>query len=172
MATTREVPEHSNPVVRVFTQRKMAAILLLGFASGLPLFLTSQTLAAWMRVEGTDLTTIGIFGLVALPYSLKFIWAPFFDRYVPPFLGRRRGWLLITQLALFVAIAAMSLHDPRLGLRMLAVNAIHTALPRLPAGGRKSVSGRMFQVGSMTPSRVVPLASTYSSQAPVGTSGS
>ena len=105
-------------------QRKMVVLALLGFASGLPLYLTSQTLAAWMRVEGLDLTTIGIVGLVALPYSLKFIWAPFFDRYIPPFLGRRRGWLLITQLALFVAIAAMSLHDPRLGLQMLAVNAV------------------------------------------------
>jgi PAT family beta-lactamase induction signal transducer AmpG len=105
-------------------QRKMVVLALLGFASGLPLSLTSQTLAAWLRVNGLDLTTIGKFGLVALPYSLKFLWAPVFDRYTPPMLGRRRGWLLITQLALTVAIAAMSMHDPRLGLKMLAVNAL------------------------------------------------
>jgi PAT family beta-lactamase induction signal transducer AmpG len=102
----------------------MVVIALLGFASGLPFDLTGATLTGWMRVEGRDLSTITVFGLVTLPYSLKFIWAPFFDRYVPPFLGRRRGWLLITQLALLVAIAAMSLHDPRVGLQMLAINAL------------------------------------------------
>lgn len=112
---------------QLWGQRKMVVLALLGFASGLPLYLTGQTLAAWMRVEGLDLTTIGLFSLVALPYSLKFLWAPLFDRYTPPMLGRRRGWLLITQLVLVVAIAAMSLHDPRLGLQMLAVNAVCVA---------------------------------------------
>lgn len=121
MATTAR---EGNPILRVFTQRKMAAILLLGFSSGLPLWLTSRTLQAWMTVEGVDLTTIGLFSLVALPYSLKFIWAPVMDRYVPPLFGRRRGWLLITQIALLLAIGAMSLHDPSRGLQMLAVNAI------------------------------------------------
>jgi PAT family beta-lactamase induction signal transducer AmpG len=102
----------------------MVALALLGFASGLPLYLTGRTLQAWMRVENVDLTTIGFFSLVALPYSLKWLWAPVMDRYVPPFLGRRRGWLLITQVALLLAIAAMSLHDPANGLRLIAVNAI------------------------------------------------
>lgn len=111
----------------VWGQRKMVVLTLIGFASGLPLFLTSRTLAAWMRVEGVDLTTIGLFSLVALPYSLKFIWAPVVDRYIPPFLGRRRGWLLITQVALLLAIAAMSLHDPRQSLQMLALNAVFIA---------------------------------------------
>lgn len=108
-------------------QRKIAALALLGFASGLPLYLTSRTLQAWMRVAHVDLTTIGFFSLVGLPYSLKWIWAPVMDRYVPPFLGRRRGWLLITQVALLVSIAAMSLHDPATGLRLLAVNAMVVA---------------------------------------------
>lgn len=108
-------------------QRKIAALALLGFASGLPLYLTSRTLQAWMRVAHVDLTTIGFFSLVGLPYSLKWIWAPVMDRYVPPFLGRRRGWLLITQVGLLVAIAAMSQHDPATGLRLLAVNAIVVA---------------------------------------------
>ena len=66
-----------------------------------------------MTVEGVDLTTIGLFSLVTLPISLKFVWAPVLDRYVPPFLGRRRGWLLVTQVALLLAIAAMALHDPQ-----------------------------------------------------------
>ena len=125
MATTmREVPEHTNPVLRVFTQRKMAAILLLGFSSGLPLYLTNRTLQAWMTVEGVDLTTIGLFTLVTLPYSLKFLWAPVFDRYVPPFLGRRRGWLVITQIGLLLSIAAMGFQDPQRTLQLLAFNTV------------------------------------------------
>ena len=108
----------------VWGQRKMVALALLGFASGLPLYLTGRTLQAWMRLEHIDLTTIGLFSLVGLPYSLKWLWAPAMDRYVPPFLGRRRGWLIIIQIALFISIAAMSLHDPGTGLRTLAVNAM------------------------------------------------
>jgi PAT family beta-lactamase induction signal transducer AmpG len=116
--------ERTHSMLSVFTQRKMAAILLLGFGSGLPLYLTSRTLQAWMTVEGVDLSTIGLFSLVSLPYSLKFLWAPVFDRYVPPLLGRRRGWLVITQILLLLAIAAMGLHDPEGTLRVLALNAV------------------------------------------------
>jgi PAT family beta-lactamase induction signal transducer AmpG len=105
----------------------MVVLLLLGFASGMPLYLTSRTLQAWMTVENVDLTTIGLFSLVALPYSLKFIWAPVFDRFVPPFLGRRRGWLLIIQLPLMLAIATMSLHDPSRALQFLAMHAMLVA---------------------------------------------
>ena len=112
---------------RVYTQPKMAALIFLGFASGLPFYLTSTTLQAWMTQANVDLTTIGIFSLVGLPYSLKFLWAPLLDRYAPPFLGRRRGWLLITQILLLLGIAAMSLHDPRMGLQALAFNAIFIA---------------------------------------------
>lgn len=118
---------NGSSVTRVFGQRKMVALLLLGFSSGLPLYLTSRTLQAWMTSEGVDLATIGVFSLVALPYSFKFIWAPLLDRYTP-FLGRRRGWILITQIALMLAIAAMAFRDPRTGLQLLAINAILIAL--------------------------------------------
>lgn len=113
--------------LKVFQSPKMLALLLLGFASGLPLFLTSRTLQAWMTVEGVDLTSIGLFSLVALPYSLKFLWSPLLDRYVPPFLGRRRGWLVVTQVLLVGAIAAMALQNPRQALWWLAFNAIFIA---------------------------------------------
>lgn len=116
--------DRSTSLFRVFGQPKMAALLFLGFSSGLPLFLTSRTLQAWMTQAEVDLTTVGMVSLLGLPYSLKFLWAPVMDRYVPPFLGRRRGWLVITQLALLLAIAAMSLHDPRRGLQLLAANAL------------------------------------------------
>jgi MFS transporter, PAT family, beta-lactamase induction signal transducer AmpG len=127
-----ETAVESSPAVkssplRIFGQPKMAVLVLLGFSSGLPFYLTSKTLQAWMTTAKVDLATIGFFSLVTLPYSLKFVWAPVMDRYVPPFLGRRRGWVLITQLALLVAIGAMSLHDPQQGLRMLAINAIAIA---------------------------------------------
>jgi PAT family beta-lactamase induction signal transducer AmpG len=113
--------------IRIFGQPKMGILLLFGFSSGLPFYLTSKTLQAWMTTAHVDLATIGFFSLVTLPYSLKFIWAPAMDRYIPPFLGRRRGWVLITQVLLLLAIAAMSLHDPRTGLKMLAINAIAIA---------------------------------------------
>jgi MFS transporter, PAT family, beta-lactamase induction signal transducer AmpG len=127
-----ETAVESSPAVktsplRIFGQPKMGILVLLGFSSGLPFYLTSRTLQAWMTTSKVDLATIGFFSLVTLPYSLKFVWAPVMDRYVPPFLGRRRGWVLITQLALLIAIGAMSLHDPQRGLRMLAVNAIAIA---------------------------------------------
>jgi MFS transporter, PAT family, beta-lactamase induction signal transducer AmpG len=124
MAATTSADRRQHSIFQVFTQRKMAAILLLGFSSGLPLFLSSRTLQAWMTVEGVDLSTIGLFSLVALPYSLKFLWAPVMDRYIPPLLGRRRGWLLITQIGLLLSIAAMALHDPSRGLQLLAFNAL------------------------------------------------
>jgi PAT family beta-lactamase induction signal transducer AmpG len=125
-STARESTAKTSPL-RIFAQPKMATLLVLGFSSGLPFYLTSKTLQAWMTTAKVDLATIGFFSLVTLPYSLKFVWAPVMDRYVPPFLGRRRGWVLITQVLLLLAIAAMSLHDPRTGLKMLAVNAIAIA---------------------------------------------
>src|SRR3954467_9867383 len=124
-AATQPAPQPS--VFRIFGQPKMVTLLVLGFSSGLPFYLTSKTLQAWMTTANVDLATIGFFSLVTLPYSLKFVWAPVMDRYIPPFLGRRRGWVLITQILLLLAIAAMSLHDPTQSLRMLAINAIAIA---------------------------------------------
>lgn len=111
----------------VFRDRRLAVILVLGFASGLPLALTSGTLQAWMTVEGVDLSTIGIFTLVGLPYTWKFLWAPFMDRFVPPFLGRRRGWLIVTQLSLAAGIAAMAFASPKADLAWLAALAVFVA---------------------------------------------
>ena len=73
-----------SPYLQVFRSRRIAVITFLGFASGLPLALTGGTLQAWMAVSGVDLRMIGIFGLVGLPYTLKFLWSPLMDRFVPP----------------------------------------------------------------------------------------
>jgi PAT family beta-lactamase induction signal transducer AmpG len=112
----------------VFRDRNLAAVLLLGFSSGLPLYLTGPTLQAWMTVEGVDLSTIGVFTLVGLPYTWKFLWAPNMDRFVPPFLGRRRGWLLITQVALIAGIAGMASCPPSTALGALAALAVFVAV--------------------------------------------
>ncbi|NIH12315.1 MAG: muropeptide MFS transporter AmpG [Serratia symbiotica] len=113
--------------LNIFTQRNYAILLLLGFASGLPLALSSGTLQAWMTVENIDLKTIGIFSLVGQAYVFKFLWAPFMDRYTPPFLGRRRGWLLISQILLVAAIAAMGFMQPAQHLGWLAALAVMVA---------------------------------------------
>jgi len=115
----------------------MAAILLLGFASGLPFALTDDALRGWMTKAQLDLRTIGWFTLVTLPYSLKFLWSPFLDRYVPPFFGRRRGWMVITQFSLIASILFLAaqmaaianlLPDQRgLSLQLLAFTALGLA---------------------------------------------
>ena len=78
-------------VLRVIFSGRMLVTFVMGFACGLPLLLTISLLQAWMKEEGVDLAMIGMMSLVGLPYTVKFLWAPFLDRYIPPFLGRRRG---------------------------------------------------------------------------------
>jgi PAT family beta-lactamase induction signal transducer AmpG len=111
----------------MFSSRRMAVVGGLGFASGLPLLLTGQTLSAWMTVEGIDLKTISAFSLVALPYTFKFTWAPLLDRYPLPWLGRRRGWIFTLQLLLIAAIATMGTVQPRSSPALLAVLAVLVA---------------------------------------------
>ncbi len=117
--------------LQVFRNRRIAAVALLGFASGLPLALTSGTLQAWMTVEGVDIKTIGLFTLAGQAYVFKFAWAPLMDRYVPPvfarFAGRRRAWLVSTQVLLAMGIAAMGLTGPAHALAALAVLAVMVA---------------------------------------------
>ena len=114
----------SSQYLRIFQQPKSAILLILGFASGLPLALTSGTLQAWMTVEDIDLKTIGFFSLVGQAYVFKFLGSPMMDRYTPPFLGRRRGWLLMTQAMLLLAIAAMGFLEPTSQLRWMAALAV------------------------------------------------
>ena len=85
-------------------------VTLLGFASGLPLALTGQAMQAWLSMDGLDVATIGFLSLVGLPYTFKFLWAPLMDRFDLPWLGRRRGWLVLTQLALGGGAAAAGRH--------------------------------------------------------------
>ncbi|GBE06875.1 muropeptide transporter [bacterium BMS3Abin10] len=102
----------------------MLVALVMGFASGLPLLLTIGLLQAWMIEEKVDLSVIGIFALVGLPYTLKFIWAPLFDRFTLSFLGRRRGWLLVAQVALILSIVGLGFSDPSKNLWIVAFAAL------------------------------------------------
>jgi PAT family beta-lactamase induction signal transducer AmpG len=115
------------PYLDVYRSRRIGMMLILGFSSGLPLALTGGTLQAWMAVVGVDLRTIGVFSLVGLPYTLKFLWSPFMDRYVPPWLGRRRGWMIATQFALFLGIVAMAFGSPQNSVGAVALLALFVA---------------------------------------------
>src|SRR5258705_903898 len=111
-----------------YLQRRVLIVLLLGFSSGLPLALSGSTLLVWMRESGVGLRTIGLFGLVGTPYTLKFIWAPLVDAlHVPLFtqrFGRRRGWLVLSQLLLIGAILLLALTDPARAPLFVALGAL------------------------------------------------
>jgi MFS transporter, PAT family, beta-lactamase induction signal transducer AmpG len=115
-------------LLQALGDKRLTAVLLLSFASGLPYNLTGFTVQAWLASEGLDIKTIGIFTLVSLPYLFKFLWAPFLDRYLPPILGRRRGWILIYQLCLSVAIAFMGFCSPTKELYVLGAAAVLVAI--------------------------------------------
>jgi PAT family beta-lactamase induction signal transducer AmpG len=106
-----------------FLNPRVLTVLFLGFSSGLPLALSGGTLQAWLTVENVDIKTIGMFSLVGLPYTLKFIWSPLMDRFVVPIFGRRRGWIALSQLALIGLILGMSVTSPQNGLWFLALLA-------------------------------------------------
>jgi PAT family beta-lactamase induction signal transducer AmpG len=115
----------------VYLQPRVLIVLLLGFSSGLPLALSGSTLLVWMRESGVDLGTIGLFALVGTPYTLKFLWAPLVDAlHVPLFtrkFGRRRGWLLFSQLLLIIAILLLALTDPARSPLFVALGALLVA---------------------------------------------
>jgi PAT family beta-lactamase induction signal transducer AmpG len=115
----------------VYLQRRVLIVLLLGFSSGLPLVLTGATLQAWMKVSGIDVKTIGLATAVAIPYNVKFLWAPLVDALDLPILskllGRRRGWLLLSQVWLMAAIVLLGLCDPTVSIFTVAAGAVVVA---------------------------------------------
>jgi PAT family beta-lactamase induction signal transducer AmpG len=110
--TASPPPPRKLRLADVLTNGRVAAALTLGFASGLPFNLPQGTLQAWLATLDVDLKTIGWFTVLTVPYTFKFVWAPLLDRFVPPFLGRRRGWVLVFQLLLAATIAVLGLQAP------------------------------------------------------------
>ena len=115
----------------VYLKRRVLIVLLLGFASGLPLALSGSTLQIWMRESGVDLGAIGLFALVGTPYTLKFLWAPLVDALHVPLLtralGRRRGWLVLSQMLLIAAILLLALTNPAISPFWVAIGALAVA---------------------------------------------
>jgi PAT family beta-lactamase induction signal transducer AmpG len=121
------VMDKMKSIFQIFASRRMLVMLLLGFSSGIPYALTAGTLQAWLATENVDIKTIGLFALVGMPYNWKFLWAPLMDRYFPKYLGRRRGWMITTQLLLAAAIAAMAFSDPARNIQGMAILSVLVA---------------------------------------------
>lgn len=106
---------------RAFANTRMLVCIATGFSSGMPLYVLYQLLPAWLREGGVDLKTIGLFSLIGFPYTWKFLWSPLMDHIAPPILGRRRGWALITQVALFIVLCSFGGLDPSEDIGSIAV---------------------------------------------------
>ncbi len=112
---------------RSVLNRRMLTCIFTGFASGMPLYVLFQLVPAWLREGGVSLAEIGLFALVGIPYTWKFVWAPLMDRWVPPFLGRRRGWMIIFQFALLFAIGMLGMFQPAQSTWLIAWLAVAVA---------------------------------------------
>lgn len=110
-----------------FSNRRILAVLFMGFSSGLPLALTSSTLQAWFTEAKVNIITIGALTLVGIPYTFKFLWAPILDRFVPPFLGRRRGWVIVSQIALSFTLLILSSFTPETQPKVMGLIALMIA---------------------------------------------
>src|SRR6201985_3228248 len=151
-------PQSTNPApswresLAVYLQPRVLIVMLLGFSSGLPLALSGSTLQVWMREAGVDLGTIGLFALIGTPYTLKFLWAPLVDAlHVPLFtrsFGRRRGWLVFSQLLLIISIVLLALTDPARSPFAVALAALLVAT----ASSTQDIVVDAFRVESLTES--------------------
>jgi PAT family beta-lactamase induction signal transducer AmpG len=120
-------PEEKPSVLAALLNRRMLICVFTGFSSGLPLFILLNLLPAWLKTEGLSLTAIGALTLVQMPYTWKFLWSPLLDRYALPVLGRRRGWMLATQVGLLVSVAAFGLFSPQADLGWVVLFSVAVA---------------------------------------------
>ncbi|MDG2948420.1 AmpG family muropeptide MFS transporter [Bisgaard Taxon 10/6] len=119
------LPKPPSLASQIFS-RNMLICIFTGFSSGLPFYIISSLLPVWLRSEQVDLETLGYFTAVTLPFSWKFLWAPLLDRYVPPFLGRRRGWILISQILLIISLALFGFISPHNNQGLMLIAALAT----------------------------------------------
>ena len=121
-------PTAKPSLLQALFNRRMLLCIFMGFTSGMPLYLLFNLLPAWLRTEGIGLKEIGLFALIQFPYTWKFLWAPFLDRYSVPVLGRRRSWMLISQLGLLAVIAALGSFSPKESLNVIVALTVVLAL--------------------------------------------
>ena len=118
---------HSVSFKESIFNRRMLICIFTGFTSGLPLYLLFQLVPGWLRMEGIGLAEIGFFALIQFPFTWKFVWSPIIDRYTLPFLGHRRGWMLVTQVALLLSIGAMGFLKPDVSILSIAFLSVAVA---------------------------------------------
>jgi PAT family beta-lactamase induction signal transducer AmpG len=145
----------------VYLRRRVLIVMFLGFSAGLPLALSGSTLLLWMREAGVDLATIGLFALAGTPYTVKFLWAPLIDAVDAPILsrllGRRRGWLVFTQLLLIAAIVFLGFCDPAVNPWLVALGAVLVAT----ASATQDIVIDAFRVESLAPSEQAAGVASY-----------
>ncbi|MCR9106093.1 MAG: AmpG family muropeptide MFS transporter [Gammaproteobacteria bacterium] len=117
----------SNPGFAAYLNRRIVICVFTGFASGMPLYVLFQLMPAWLSDGGVSIKEIGLFSLATIPYTWKFIWAPVMDRWVPPFLGRRRGWMILMQVPLLLFIGALGMFEPAKSIWLIAWLALGIA---------------------------------------------
>jgi PAT family beta-lactamase induction signal transducer AmpG len=147
--------------LKVYTRPHVARMLFLGFSAGLPLLLVFGTLSFWLREAGVNLSTIGFFSLVGLVYGFKWVWSPLVDQLPIPFLtrlmGRRRSWLLASQLVVALGLCGMALSDPALGLRSILALALVTAF----ASATQDIALDAFRIESAKVAEQGAMAASY-----------
>jgi PAT family beta-lactamase induction signal transducer AmpG len=153
----------------VYLKRRVLVVMFLGFSSGLPLALSGSTLLVWMRESGVNLSTIGLFALIGTPYTLKFIWAPLIDALDVPVLsrrlGRRRGWLLLSQLLLMAAILLLGLCNPSVSALIVAIGAVLVAA----ASATQDIVVDAFRVESLSENEQAAGMASYVAAYRIGT---
>lgn len=144
-------------ISRLFIQKRMAVLLGLGFSCGIPLALVGSTLQAWLTQEKIDLTVVGAFSLAGLPYTLKFLWAPLLDRFPWPFLGHRRGWILVSQLGLMASLLALAVSRPYHSVYLTAALAFCVSL----AGATQDIAVDAYRAELLTQQELGPGTSIF-----------
>ncbi|MFT5485040.1 MAG: PAT family beta-lactamase induction signal transducer AmpG, partial [Halieaceae bacterium] len=154
--------------MNVLMNQRMIICIFTGFSSGLPLYVLIQLVPAWLRDQGVSLAEIGLFALVGIPYTWKFLWAPFMDRYVPPFMGRRRGWMFLSQLAVLLSMGFLGTFEPQQSVWLIAYLCVAVAffsasqdvvldayrrelLPDLELGLGNSLHVNAYRISSLIP---------------------
>ncbi len=158
--------------------RRMLICVFTGFTSGLPLYILIQLVPAWLRSEGVGLAEIGFFSLISFPYTWKFVWSPIMDRFTLPFLGRRRGWMLVTQLSLAASIAALGYLKPEFSIWAIAYLAAGVAffsasqdvvldayrrelLPEIELGIGNSIHVQAYRLAGLVPGSLALILSDF-----------